>query len=535
MHIAGLAPPHQSRVAVSRNSFPRHLKATNSFTCTRQTMAPPLIPSTLLLGVLLCFLVYRCQRQKAPFPPGPPSIPILGNALQLPMEKQWVKYREWAEQYGDIVHVSAFGQHIILLNSETTVFDLLERRSAIYSDRPRLCMSGELVGWSDSVPMCAYGNRHREYRRLINEVLAPRKLEEYHTMEEDKALEYLRLLVKEPASFLTHARCLVAAIIFDISHGHTVVDKDDPMMELAERANDEFSQSALPGAYLCDALPILRYIPEWTGARFKQDAKRFRKTVMTLRDGAYEDVTAQLMTGTAKPSFTQSLIERNQHPTPEEELTYKWASVGLYGAGADTTVSAVGSFFLAMSLHPEIQERAHAELLKVVGSTRLPRFSDRADLPYIWAIIKEVHRWNPVTPLALPHRLMQDDIYQGYHIPGGSVIFANPWAIMHDPEIYPAPFDFNPERFLFPSEDPKLNPDPRRYMFGFGRRSCPGQYLAEDVLYITIVTTLAVFRIGPAKKSKTVKDVEYTSGVVSHPKDLECIFTPRSEALWFVR
>lgn len=69
-------------------------------------------------------------------------------------------YQSWAKQYGkhntdrradradlhagDIVHVSAFGQHIILLNSETTVLDLLERRSAIYSDRPKLCMSGEL-------------------------------------------------------------------------------------------------------------------------------------------------------------------------------------------------------------------------------------------------------------------------------------------------------------------------------------------------------------------------------------------------------
>jgi cytochrome P450 len=54
--------------------------------------------------------------------------------------------------------------------------------------------------------MCSYGNRHWEYRKLINEVLAPRKLEEYHSMEEEKALEYLRLINKEPASFLAHAR-----------------------------------------------------------------------------------------------------------------------------------------------------------------------------------------------------------------------------------------------------------------------------------------------------------------------------------------
>jgi cytochrome P450 len=87
---------------------------------------------------------------------------------------------------------------------------------------------------------------------------------------------------------------------------------------------------------------------------------------------------------------------------------------------------------------------------------------------------------------------------------------------MHDPAVYPTPFKFYPERFLSRSEDPKLNPDPRRYAFGFGRRSCPGQFLAEDVLFIAIVTTLAVFYIAPA--DKTVKDVdfEYTSAVVRY-------------------
>ncbi|KAJ6569773.1 hypothetical protein DFH09DRAFT_1362949 [Mycena vulgaris] len=184
--------------------------------------------------------------------------------------------------------------------------------------------------------VCAYGSRHREYRKLINEVLAPRKLEEHWGMEEEKALEYLRLILREPASFAAHARRFVSAIIFDVSHGYTVLEKNDPMAELAERADHEFSSSAIPGAYLCDALPIMRHIPDWTGVRFKKDAKRFRKTMETLRDGAYNDVKVQVRKGTAKPSFTASLIERNANPTAEEELTYKWASLGLYGAGADT-------------------------------------------------------------------------------------------------------------------------------------------------------------------------------------------------------
>ncbi|KAJ7488421.1 cytochrome P450 [Mycena latifolia] len=490
-------------------------------------MTLSLFPMSFAAGLLRRWLA---------FPPGPPGIPLVGNALQLPLERQWVTYESWAREYGDIVHVSSFGQHIILLNSETAVLDLLERRSAIYSDRPELCMSGVLVGWGDSVPMCAYGPRHREYRKLLNEVLAPRKLEEYHAMEEERAREYLRLLIKDPTSFTAHSRWFVSAIVFDLSHGYT----------LAERANLDFSLSALPGAYLCDLLPIsalssnipwgltatdaVRHIPDWTGVRFKRDAKRFRKTVETLRDRPYNDIKAQVSQGTARPSLTASLVERNPNPTPDEELTLKWASLGLYGgSGQADTSSVLESFFLAMSLYPDVQAQAYAELLDMVGTKRLPGFSDRAHLPYISAVIKEVLRWNPVTPLALPHRLIQDDIYRGYYIPACSVIFANSWAIMHDPAVYPAPFEFNPARFLkqSSSDDLNLNPDPHLYAFGFGRRLCPGQFLAEDGLFIVIFTTLAVFRITPV--DKTARNVEYTSGIISHPKALECIFTPRSE------
>ncbi|KAJ6569771.1 hypothetical protein DFH09DRAFT_429601 [Mycena vulgaris] len=124
-------------------------------------MSSPIILWTLLGGFFVCLLIARRKRHPGPLPPGPPGIPILGNALHLPLETPWVAYQSWAKQYGkrtlsrsqgplsdsgagDIVHVSAFGQHIILLNSEETVLDLLERRSAIYSDRPQLCMSGIL-------------------------------------------------------------------------------------------------------------------------------------------------------------------------------------------------------------------------------------------------------------------------------------------------------------------------------------------------------------------------------------------------------
>ncbi|KAK7046381.1 cytochrome P450 [Favolaschia claudopus] len=374
--------------------------------------------------------------------------------------------------------------------------------------------------------MCAYGARHRQHGRLMKEVLAPIALAEYHAMEEEKTVEYLHRMSQDPKDLAEHMKLLIASIMFDISHAYTVTDKDDPMLKLAMQANDDFVRIALPGAYLCEVFPIMRYIPEWTGIRFKQDAKKFRKTLEALRDDAYEKIKVQVRNGTAKPSFTQSLVERNQNPTPEEESLYKWTSVA--------TLSAMESFFVAMSVYPQVQERAHTELMNVVGTTRLPGFSDRPYLPYIEAMIQEILRWNPVGPLGLPHRLIQDVIYRGYDIPAGTILLANSWAMLHDPDVYPSPFEFEPERFLTTTTEPKLsadrqilNPDPRRHAFGYARRACPGQYLAEDALYIAIVRTLAVFRIGPMDKTKTVDDVEF-AGIICHPKSLDCVLIPRS-------
>jgi len=74
-------------------------------------------------------------------------------------------------------------------------------------------------------------------------------------------------------------------------------------------------------------------------------------------------------------------------------------AVSLYGGAADTTVSANASFFLLMSLHPNVQRKAQEEIDRVVGHDRLPNVQDRRDLPYVDAITREVMRLNPVAPL----------------------------------------------------------------------------------------------------------------------------------------
>ena len=99
---------------------------------------------TVLLFLIRQLRTSRVNSKRLPYPPGPRPYPLIGNLLDLPTTYPWLAYDNWAKTYGDIVHIQALGQHFIILGSIEAVNDLLERRSAIYSDRPRIPMLVEL-------------------------------------------------------------------------------------------------------------------------------------------------------------------------------------------------------------------------------------------------------------------------------------------------------------------------------------------------------------------------------------------------------
>ena len=82
-----------------------------------------------------------------------------------------------------------------------------------------------------------------------------------------------------------------------------------------------------------------------------------------------------------------------------------------------------------MAQFQEVQKKAQSELDAVVGPDRLPEFSDLKSLPYTMAVTKELLRWHIVTPIGLPHRTVANDEYNGYLVPGGSVVFVDVWCV----------------------------------------------------------------------------------------------------------
>ncbi|KAG8966453.1 hypothetical protein FRB90_010959, partial [Tulasnella sp. 427] len=263
--------------------------------------------------------------------------------------------------------------------------------------------------------------------------------------------------------------------------------------------------------YVVDLAPFLKHLPSWLpGMKFKRDASGWKAETDKTRDVLFAQALkdANDHDAESQPSYITNALkevrERGQEIAEgnDDVEAIKYSGFSFYSAGSETTEFTFRAFLLAMALYPEVQARAHEEINRVIGRDRMPTFDDKDNTPYIKAIIQEVLRWSPAGPIGVPHRLTEDDVYDGYFIPKGTSVFANLWGISRNPKYYENPSEFKPERYL--GAEPAL--DPRQFVFGFGRRICPGNELAMQSVWIGMVLTLWAFEIKAVGDDPALRD-----------------------------
>ncbi|KAI0295324.1 CyP450 monooxygenase [Multifurca ochricompacta] len=471
-----------------------------------------LLASAILISLSLFTTFSRRHHKK--YPPGPRRLPFIGNLLDMPSKDGWITYKKWSEESGsDVVHADVLGSHIIILNSAKAANELLDKRSSIYSDRYDcfISFSARLMGFHFNHVFLPYGDQWRRQRRAFHAHFDATTSKAYRPLEMQAVQRLLRNLISSPDNFSQHLRLMTGQIILSIAYGINVQSEGDPYVGAAERVLEGFSlASSSRLALLLDMVPWLVYMPSWfPGAGFKEEARKWLPAVDRAIGIPHAEVQEALAAGKAPPSVTATMISQlGENPTKEDIWVTKAVPGSIYIAGSDTTLSSLSTFFLAMILYPEVQRKAQAEVDSVTCGSRLPDFSDFDELPYVNAILKEVLRWHPVTPLGVAHRVMEDDVYEGHFIPVGSTVMPNVWSIMRDPVIFPESDRFLPERWLV--TDPPPFPE---VAFGYGRRICQGRFMARESLWAGIANVLATFDILPVKDNLP-KEV-YTSGIIS--------------------
>ncbi|KAJ7477019.1 putative monooxygenase [Mycena galericulata] len=484
-----------------------------------------LAATVVSIGYLLSRLVTQRRRN---LPPGPRRWPLIGSVLEIPQSHQWVTFSNWAKTYGKIVYLEALGQPLIVINSAKVAKDLMDQRSSIYSDRPHL----HSAGYVNTFVLQPYGENWRQQRKIVAQEFGPSAVRQYYPLQETEARKLTRGLAVDSRTLASQIQLRIGTIIIRVTYGHYITDEQDPFLTSPLTAMDNFSQATAPGVWFVDLIPALKNIPGWIpGTGFLQVARRWRKIVMDTTWNPYRWSKENLESGTILlPNLCANNIEASDGKlTEEQEERLVWAASSVMGGGLDTNTSSVLTFFLAMMLNPSVQAKARQEIEAVIGPDRLPVIQDRASLPYVRSIMTEVFRLQPAIPLALPHALRQDDVYEGMHLPKGSLVIPNVWHMLHDPEAYQNPMKFDPDRFQgLDSEMDKVTD----IMFGFGRRACPGKDFAEGTFFAIASTVLATCDISPvldAGGNEVLPDVSYSSGTISFPSTFRCSVKCRSQ------
>jgi cytochrome P450 len=363
-------------------------------------------------------------------------------------------------------------------------------------------MAMELVCKSMNQLFRPYAEEFLEHQRLSAPVMSPRASACYTPIQdfESKRLLYDFLHTND---YQLHYERFAASVVCTLVFGLRIDVSKQNLVYL--------TKAGQVGGWIVDALPFLNHLPAPL-APWKKTAETWHKSLDSLAQTNFHDALKRPGWNWAKDFSSSTSI-------PPIELA--WDLEIICEAGIETTHVVLQIFTLACVAYPDFIPIAQAELDAVVGNTRLPTFADLDNLPYIHAVIEETFRWRHLLPTGLPHATTQDDWYNGYLIPKGSTIIPFMSAMRCDKSLFDAPEEFRPERWLGKTQSGN---------FGYGRRICPGRFVARNSLAIAIARLLWGFEI----KSRdggvvSVEEGMFTEGFVSQPRELGVRFEVRGE------
>ncbi|KAG2621730.1 cytochrome P450 81Q32-like [Panicum virgatum] len=163
----------------------------------------------------------------------------------------------------------------------------------------------------------------------------------------------------------------------------------------------------------------------------------------------------------------------------------------LLTAGTEPSALTIEWAMALLLRHPEAMRKVRAEIDTNVGTARMVEESDITNLPYLQCVVKETLRLYPVAPIIPAHEAMEDCTVSGLDVRRGTMILVNAWAILRDPNLWDAPEEFRPKRFL---DAGAVNTVTTPLLpFGLGRRRCPGEGLAMRLVSLTLAVLMQYF------------------------------------------
>ncbi|KAL5363813.1 cytochrome P450 [Aspergillus floccosus] len=432
---------------------------------------------------------------------GPPTLPVLGNLHQIPRKGSYLKFTEWAKQYG--------GLYSLKLGTATAV-TITDRR-----------VIKELVDKRNHLLVMQYGQQWRSFRRIIHQHFMESMVEK-HLLEVQnaEAVQMLRDMCVRPDQHMLHPKRFSNSIIMSLVLGLRTPSVDTPHMT---RLYDMMLME--PGATPpVDIYPLFHYIPQKLLGNWRSRSQDVGAEMNDLYASVLDHVQKRRKLKGHQESLMDTLLDQEGKFNLNCHQLYFLGGVLMEG-GSDTTSSLILAFIHAMTKWGHVLQKAQREIDSVIGEDRTPVWSNYAQLPYVATIVKEAQRWRPVVPLAFPHAAAEATS----SIPKDATVII---PDIFDPDHYKGQTTLAPE--LAAAADYE-NRD--HYGYGSGRRICPGIHLAERNLFLAIAKLIWAFSIEPSldEHGQPIEydfspGTGYSEGFLVCVKDFPCMIKPRSEA-----
>ncbi|KAG1735508.1 cytochrome P450 [Suillus lakei] len=420
------------------------------------------------LGVILA-VIARAHLPKSesglPLPPSPPTWRLWGHFL--PPRNPFLTVAGWINEYGALVTIRSGAEKIIVISHHKIC--IMEKQGGLLADRPHLIAAGEMLNGGLAIALTPAGERWRRMRRALHTHFQPKAAEEYQPLQVSHAKNMVLDILEYSSNFQDHAATFAAVTIMKVAYGKTT-----PMS-----ATD----------------PELKYLP-WYGRELKQQHERCKQLYTNELNRVKLQIQSAVDVG---PSFGKYMLENaDVHGLTVLEMAFLAGS--LFAAGSDTTAAAICTMLMAAACFPDEQAKVQAELDSVIGRHRAPTFADEEALPRLHSFIFEALRWRPL---------------ENFCIPAGTTVFGHHWSISRDPDVFPEPNIFKPQRWI--DDQGVLRDDLKFFVFGFGRRICPGQHLANRSVFISSLLVLWAFYL-ILDPTKPLDDMGFMSGVLENPR-----------------
>ncbi|KAG1776703.1 cytochrome P450 [Suillus placidus] len=461
-----------------------------------------------------------CLGSALPLPPSPPTWRLQGHVL--PHSKPFLTIAGWIDEYGPLITIRSKFARTVIIGRYKAAVEIMENQGKLLADRPRMIAVGEMFTGGVSLAFLPFGDRFRRMRRALHSHLQPKAAEAYQPLLMSHAKNIVLHVLDNPQNIQQHVITYAATTIMKVAYGKNTptyaTDPNDPKVVEMRQTIKMFTAILRPGAYLVDSIPWLKYLP-WYGRDLKLGFERMKK----LHTSKLECVKEQMSNEDIGPSFTRHMLENSQsYGLTETEMAFL---SGAFVGGSDSrrkTSTSICTMLMAAACFPEEQAKVQAELDAVIGRHRAPTFADQGSLPRLQAFISEALRWRPVSADGMAHRTTKDVIWENYCIPAGTTVLGNHWSISRDPDVYPEPDAFKPQRWI--DEQGGLRDDLKFFIYGFGRRVCPAQHVANRSLFIAILLVLWAYKL-TLDPTKPLDDMGYMGGsmvnVLPCPFELE--------------